>query len=154
MKIHGQPYRTIFVDSDGWTVKIIDQTKLPHDFHIVSLQTVETVASAIKTMMVRGAPLIGATAAYGVCLAMRQNSDDKNLEYAQKLLGQTRPTAVNLHWALNTMGRALSKTPNNKRAEKAYDIAASICSDDINTNRQIGKHGYNIIKELAKSKPP
>lgn len=154
VKVHGQSYRTIFVDSDGWTVQIIDQTKLPHDFQIVSLQTVETVASAIKNMMVRGAPLIGATAAYGVCLAMRQNSDDKNLEYAQKLLGQTRPTAVNLHWALNTMGRALSKTPNNKRVEKAYDIAASICSDDINTNRQIGKHGYNIIKELAESKPP
>ena len=152
MKVHGHPYRTIFLDDDGWTVQIIDQTKLPHDFQIVSLKTVESVAIAIKDMMVRGAPLIGAAAAYGVCLAMRQSSDDDNLERAQKLLSQARPTAVNLRWALSTMCHLLQETPIHKRVERAYDMAESICSEDINTNHQIGEHGCNLIREIAKSK--
>ena len=86
MRINGQPYRTIFLDKDGWTVRIIDQTKLPHKFEIASLQTVDDAASAIKTMMVRGAPLIGATGAYGMCLAMRHNPDDKSLNSAYRAL--------------------------------------------------------------------
>ena len=153
MKINGQPYRTIFLDKDGWTVRIIDQTKLPHKFEIVSLQTVDDVASAIKTMMVRGAPLIGATGAYGMCLAMRNNPDDNSLNSAYRALIESRPTAVNLRWALNQMRKTLQEAPQNGRAPLAYKMAFSICAEDVNTNREIGEHGRQVIIDLAKTKP-
>ena len=108
MKVGGEAQRPIWVNPDGWSVGIIDQTRLPHRYEAVTLRTVEEAARAIETMLVRGAPLIGATAAYGVCLAMRMDSSDVALGHAcDRLLG-TRPTAVNLRWAVEEMLGALS----------------------------------------------
>ena len=153
MKVYGKSYQTVFLAEDGFTVQIIDQTRLPHDFQIASLETVNDVVTAIQTMMVRGAPLIGATAAYGICLAMRHDPSNENLDSAQQALSKTRPTAVNLHWALTTMGKTLRETPVSKRVSKAYELAQSICEADVDINRRIGNHGYDIIENLAKSKP-
>ena len=120
MKVNGSEYRTIWVDPDGWRIKIIDQTRLPHDFEITTLATTADAAKAIRTMMVRGAPLIGATAAYGICLAMREDTSDTTLNSACMSLEQTRPTAVNLRWALNRMRQALKGTKQHRRVETAY----------------------------------
>jgi methylthioribose-1-phosphate isomerase len=100
VQVAGQPYRSIWLDEDGWAVRIIDQTLLPHDFRILRLETLKEAAHAIAEMQVRGAPLIGATAAYGLALALRERADDAHLEAAAKTLLATRPTAVNLRWAL------------------------------------------------------
>src|SRR5690554_5832433 len=107
MKIDGIHYRTIWVADDGWSVEIIDQTRLPHEFTIIRLQTADDAARAIKDMAVRGAPLIGATAAYGLCLALREDQSDKALARAYDMLAATRPTAVNLKWSLDAMRRAV-----------------------------------------------
>src|SRR6478672_13712601 len=100
MNINGKSYRTIWLGADGWSVEIIDQTKLPHELAFVTLETMEDAGRAILTMQVRGAPLIGAAAAYGVCLALREDASDTALVEACHLLAATRPTAVNLRWAL------------------------------------------------------
>jgi methylthioribose-1-phosphate isomerase len=153
MIVEGQPHRTIWVDHDGWSVNIIDQTRLPHRFEVVVLRTVEQAAHAIEAMLVRGAPLIGATAAYGVCLAMRQDPGDKALGAAcDRLLG-TRPTAVNLRWAIDEMLAALYLQPKEKRAEAAYARAAEIADADVETCRQIGLHGLKIIEQVAAANP-
>ena len=107
MKIDGRPYRSIWLDEDGHTVVVIDQTRLPHNFETRRLRSVEEAAHAISTMVVRGAPLIGATAAYGVALALAEDPSDSNLENAITLLAGTRPTAANLRWALEDIGRRL-----------------------------------------------
>ena len=117
MNIEGKPYRTIWLAADGWSVEIIDQTKLPHELAIVSLKTVEDAARAIKTMQVRGAPLIGATAAYGVCLALRADASDEAVDRAIALLAEQRPTAINLRWALEEMRGAIR---NTRRATSAW----------------------------------
>src|SRR5512140_3012616 len=103
MRVHGVPYRTIALADDGWSVAVIDQTQIPFAFEQVHLQTAEQAAIAIKDMIVGGAPLIGATAAYGVALGLRSDAGDANLHRVIELLGATRPTAVNLHWALARM---------------------------------------------------
>jgi methylthioribose-1-phosphate isomerase len=146
MNIDGKPYRTIWVGADGWSVEIIDQTKLPHGFEIVRLTTVEDAARAIKTMQVRGAPLIGATAAYGVCLAMRADASDEALDRAYDLLLATRPTAVNLRWALDDMRAHLRNRPHADRLEAAYERAAAISDDDVATCKAIGEHGLPLIR--------
>ena len=121
MKIDGTPFRSIWVDeTDHWSVRIIDQTKLPWAIDIVRLTTMEAVAHAIKAMLVRGAPLIGATAAYGVALAMRADSSDAALAQAVAVLGATRPTAINLRWALARMEAKLKPLGNAARAAAAY----------------------------------
>ncbi len=153
MHVAGQPHRTIWVDDDGWSVRIIDQTLLPHAFETVLLQSVDQAATAISDMLVRGAPLIGATAAYGLCLAMRDDPSDTNLQAASDQLIATRPTAVNLRWALDEMGRVLAPQSPADRAAVAYERAASICDDDVEICRQIGKHGLDLIKALAQDKP-
>ncbi len=153
MYVAGQPHRTIWVDDDGWSVRIIDQTLLPHAFETVLLQSVDQAAMAISDMLVRGAPLIGATAAYGLCLAMRDDPSDTNLQAASDQLMATRPTAVNLRWALDEMGRILAPLLPEDRAAAAYERAASICDDDVEICRQIGKHGLDLIKALAQDKP-
>ncbi len=147
MKVDGTAYRTIWCDDDGWTVQIIDQTQLPHRFEVVSLTSVEAVATAIKTMMVRGAPLIGATAAYGVALAMRDDASDAALDAAYDALMATRPTAVNLRWALDDMRALLRNQPHDARAELAYRRAAKICDEDVAINSAIGDHGLALIRE-------
>jgi methylthioribose-1-phosphate isomerase len=153
MKINGQPYRTIWLAQDGWRVSVIDQTKLPFRFETVTMGTVEQAAEAIATMIVRGAPLIGATAAYGVALAMRADASDNALAGAIAQLGATRPTAVNLHWALERMRQRLADLAPDARAEAAYAEAALICDEDVALCRSIGEHGLGIIRELAAQKP-
>ncbi len=150
MKIDGKPFRAIWVDEDdGWSVRIIDQTKLPWALDLARLTTVEQVAHAIRAMLVRGAPLIGATAAYGVALAMRQAASDQALAAAVTLLGATRPTAINLRWALERMSGVLRARPSAERLEAAYAAAAAICDEDVATNQAIGRHGAALIVAKA-----
>ena len=153
MKINGQPYRTIWLAQDGWRVVVIDQTRLPFRFETVALGSAEQAADAIRSMIVRGAPLIGATAAYGVALAMRTDASDAALDAALALLGATRPTAVNLHWALARMHQALTNLPPEARAEAAYAEAAAICDEDVALCRSIGEHGLPLIAAIASGKP-
>jgi methylthioribose-1-phosphate isomerase len=107
MKVDGQHFRSIWLEPDGWSVGAIDQRRLPHDFALVRIASVEAAADAIRNMLVRGAPLIGATAAYGVALAMRADGSNATLDEAYRLLIATRPTAINLKWALDEMQQAL-----------------------------------------------
>jgi len=152
MRINGQHTRTIWVNGDGWSVEIIDQTKLPHVFETVTLRSMEDAARAISDMLVRGAPLIGATAAYGVALAMREDTSDAALEHAIQVLGATRPTAVNLHWALADMKARLLPLGASDRLDIAYERAAQICDEDVETCRLIGAHGLQLIRALAEKK--
>ncbi len=148
MLVDGKPFRTIWLDEDGWRVRIIDQTRLPHAFEILTLESLEQAAHAIVTMQVRGAPLIGATAAYGLCLALRDDASDAALGQACDLLAATRPTAVNLRWALDDMRATLSNTPPERRVEAAYRRAAEICDEDVRINRSIGEHGAEHIVRI------
>ena len=152
MKIDGIHYRTIWPIEDGRRVRVIDQTKLPFRFELLDLTTVEDAASAIKAMVVRGAPLIGATAAYGMALAMRTDASDAHLASAYRLLLATRPTAVNLAWALNKVRAALTPILQNARAEEAFKIAIEICDADVVANESIGTHGEALIRALAAKK--
>ncbi len=154
MKITGRPYRTIWVGADGWSVEVIDQTRLPHRFETIVLRTVEDAARAIKIMQVRGAPLIGATAAYGIALAMRADPTDASLETNAAFLNAQRPTAVNLRWALDEMRKVLAPLPPSGRAEAAYAKAAAICDDDVECCRRIGLNGLALIEAIAKKKKP
>ena len=153
MKVDGKPYRTIWVNDDGWSVEIIDQTKMPHVFETVTLKTVADAAHAIKAMLVRGAPLIGATAAYGVCLALREDDSDEAIDRAYDILIATRPTAVNLRWALDEMRETLRNRPRGERLAAAYQRAAEICDEDVEICQSIGRHGLKIIQEIAQKKP-
>ena len=152
MKIDGTAYRTIWVNEDGWSVSIIDQTCLPHALEIVTISDLDAAARAISTMQVRGAPLIGATAAYGLCLAMRRDPSDTALAAAYDSLLATRPTAINLRWALDDMRAVLTDTPPERRMEAAYRRAAEICDDDIAINSAIGDHGLALISRIANDK--
>lgn len=152
MKINGTAYRTIWLNDDGWSVQIIDQTRLPHEFKTVRLRTLDDAAYAIKTMMVRGAPLIGATAAYGVCLALRQQATQKALDEAVDYLAEQRPTAVNLRWALDEMKTALAGVFEDAWVDAAYARALRLCDDDVETNRMIGVSGLQLIKDIAAKK--
>jgi methylthioribose-1-phosphate isomerase len=127
MNINGKHYRTIWLNDDGWSVEIIDQTKLPFVFETVTLGDLDEAARAIKSMQVRGAPLIGATAAYGVALALRADASDRALDRACEQLAATRPTAINLRWALEEMKKAVRNQPRDKRVAAAYARAAAIC---------------------------
>ena len=152
MNINGKHYRTIWLDDDGWSVEIIDQTKLPFVFETVTLLTLDDAARAIKTMQVRGAPLIGATAAYGVALALRADASDDALDKACDQLAATRPTAINLRWALEEMKKAVCNQPRDKRIATAYARAAEICDEDVETNRRIGEHGLGLIRAHSEKK--
>ena len=149
MRVHGQPYRTIFVADDGVRVAVIDQTRLPFEFELRHLQTAADAARAIRDMIVRGAPLIGVTAAYGVALGMRADASDAGLDGAAALLGATRPTAVNLRWALERMRRRLAGLPPAQRVAEAYAEAARIAEEDVAACAAIGRHGRAIIEQLA-----
>ncbi|MEM5585460.1 S-methyl-5-thioribose-1-phosphate isomerase [Roseibium sp. AS2] len=154
MNVDGTKYRTIWLAEDGASVEIIDQTKFPHAFEIARLQTMEEAAHAIRVMQVRGAPLIGATAAYGVALAMRADSSDDNLHAACSALLETRPTAVNLHWALDKARKALIQVAPEVREQAAFKFAADICDEDIAINMLIGMYGMDLIAEISRSKRP
>ncbi len=154
MKVGDTPYRSIWLAEDGRTVQVIDQRWLPHDFRVADLGDVETAAEAIRDMWVRGAPLIGATAAYGVALAMRADPSDDALSEAWEILHETRPTAINLRWALDRMRRRLAPLPKVQRAEAAYAEAAAICNEDVAINARIGRAGLALIQEAAARKRP
>ena len=152
MRVNGVPYRTIWLADDNWTVEIIDQTKLPHEFIIVQLRSLQDAAIAIKDMWVRGAPLIGATAAYGVALAMREDPSDDNVEKMYDYLFATRPTAVNLRWALDDMKSLLIQIPAGQREAAAYKRAAEICNEDVEICSYIGEHGAKLIQGISERK--
>ena len=152
MNINGKAMRTIWVKPDGFPVEIIDQTALPHELKIVALKTSDDAAYAIQAMLVRGAPLIGVTAAYGVALAMRDDASDASLEEAIELLAAQRPTAVNLKWALEEMRRVLSPLPVDGRPRAAFKHAAKLATEDADMCRRIGVNGLEIIREIAARK--
>jgi methylthioribose-1-phosphate isomerase len=152
MKIDGQDTRSIWLEGDKQSVGIIDQTLLPHRFVKAKLVSVADAARAIKTMQVRGAPLIGATAAYGVWLALREDASDENLERTCAALKATRPTAINLAWALDGMLATVRNRPRGERAEAALRRAGEIAEEDITINQAIGRHGLKLIEEAAARK--
>ncbi|MGA9539888.1 MAG: S-methyl-5-thioribose-1-phosphate isomerase [Methyloceanibacter sp.] len=152
MNIDGKPYRTIWLGSDGVSVEIIDQSKLPFALEIVALRSLEDAAHAIASMQVRGAPLIGATAAYGVALAMRDEASEAGLARACEVLAVTRPTAVNLRWALDEMRTVLEPLAPADRIAAAFSRAAEICDEDVETCRRIGEHGVGLIEAHAAHK--
>ena len=154
MKVNGIPYRTIWLAADGCSVEVIDQTALPHRFVTIQLQTLDDAVRTIKTMIVRGAPLIGAAASYGMALAMATDPSDSMLEEAHGCLLAARPTAVNLRWALDEMAAALQPIAPAQRKYAAYERAAAICDEDVAINRAIGEHGLALIREIAAKKTP
>ena len=145
MKVDGVHTRTIWLNHDGWSVEVIDQTRLPHRFDTVRLVDIEDAARAITDMVVRGAPLIGATAAYGLALAMRKDPSDGNLASSARQLLATRPTAVNLRWVVDQLRAGLERTPRDARGTHAYAEAARICDEDVAINQAIGEHGLRLI---------
>jgi methylthioribose-1-phosphate isomerase len=153
MKIHGRHYRTIWLDDDGWSVHVIDQTRLPFDFVTKALKSADDAALAISTMVVRGAPLIGATAAYGLCMALRDDPSDASLDASYAKLVMTRPTAINLKWALDRMVAAIRPAAVAQRMAVAYKTAAQLCDDDVATNEAIGRHALTIIEDIHRRKP-
>ncbi|MFM9913454.1 MAG: S-methyl-5-thioribose-1-phosphate isomerase [Methylophilaceae bacterium] len=152
MKIQGKNWRTIWPNADGESVNIIDQTLLPHQLVVRQLRSMLDVAEAIKTMQVRGAPLIGASAAYGMVLAVQMLADDAALQAAGQTLIATRPTAVNLKWAVERMLKVLSALPLKDRATVAWQEAAKICDEDVALNQAIGQHGFALLAAMHKSK--
>jgi methylthioribose-1-phosphate isomerase len=148
VKISGRHYRTIWPTEAG-SVRVIDQSRLPFEFTTVDLNTLDDAAQAIRTMVVRGAPLIGATAAYGMALALQANASDAHLDEAAGILRATRPTAQNLAWALTRMRGALEGVAPQERAAAAFREAALICEADIEQCRAIGLHGFEIIRRFA-----
>ncbi len=148
MKIGDKSYRSIWLNRNGRAVDIIDQTLLPHEFRVRSLEHAEDAAEAIRSMRVRGAPLIGATAAYGMALAMAGHPDDDQIETVADMLLATRPTAVNLRWALLRMKDELLPLPVNERLRAAYRLAGKICEQDVEINYSIGMHGFRLIQQL------
>jgi methylthioribose-1-phosphate isomerase len=152
VRVNGKPWRSIWLAEDGRRVAIIDQTRLPHEFRIETLAALEDAARAIRDMLVRGAPLIGATAAYGVCLGLQAGSGDADLERIGATLVACRPTAVNLRWAVDRMRAALLPLPPSERLVAAYREAAAICDEDVAVNEAIGSHGLRLIREVWQSK--
>ena len=149
MNVDGKPYRSIWRDPANDRIRIIDQTALPQAFVIRELETVDMAARAISGMLVRGAPLIGATAAYGFALALRENADDQAMTAARRRLLATRPTAVNLRWALDRMQAAVAGLPLPQRHRAALEEADRLCEEDVRMNEAIGRHGLAVLRALA-----
>ena len=150
MNIEGKAYRTIWFDNNS--VKIIDQTKLPHQFTIKNLFTINDSINAIKSMEVRAAPLIGATAAYGLVLSIIENKDQSFLKKSSEDLIASRPTAINLKWAVDRMMTKISGVNNNEILQIALDEAKIIVEEDINFCKNIGLNGLSIIEEIYNKK--
>jgi methylthioribose-1-phosphate isomerase len=150
MKVAGVPYRSVW--REAGRVAIIDQTRLPFEFHTLRLSDCGEIAHAIRSMQVRGAPLIGATAAYGIALAMSADPSDANLRVAGEVLGNTRPTAVNLHWAIEHMTRRMQTITSRARADAAWLEAEKIADEDIAFNLAIGRHGLALLRAIADKK--
>ena len=150
MKVNGQHFQSIWFDESDNSVNIIDQTRLPHRFEIITLKKLADVCHAIETMQVRGAPLIGVTAAYGVYIALLE--DPNQLAVAVDRLATTRSTAVNLQWALDKMSAALRNTQHDKRVEVALRQAREMERDDIATCADIGAQGATLLQEIWETK--
>jgi methylthioribose-1-phosphate isomerase len=155
MNYQGKRWRTIWRNADdaSGSIGVIDQRLLPHEFKTLTLRTMEDCAEAIRNMTVRGAPLIGATAAYGVCLALRDDPSDATFAAAYAALHQTRPTAINLKWALDQMQAAIAQLPPAKRLEAAWIRAAQLCDEDVAVCEAIGRHGLEIFRGVLAMKP-
>src|SRR6201985_1035949 len=152
MNINGKHYRSVWpIGEDAFG--IIDQTRLPHEFVTLTLYSADDAAHAIKSMQTRGAPLIGAVGAYGLALAMREDPSDENLTRIHDMLAETRPTAINLRWALGRMRDALLNQPREQRAALAWKEAAAIADEDVAMSMAIGEHGLKIIRDIATKKP-
>jgi methylthioribose-1-phosphate isomerase len=145
VKVNGRDYRAIWLNQDGRSVDVIDQTCLPHVFSVKTLTTIQDAVAAIRGMTVRGAPLIGATAAYGVALAMAEDPSRAHLETACARLAEARPTAVNLRWALTRLSTQLIPVVEAMRCQTAYDLAATVCDEDVAINEAIGVAGAAVI---------
>ena len=154
MNVGDRHYRTIWLNEDGWSVDIIDQRRLPHEFRVETVRDTAGIATAIRDMWVRGAPLIGVAAAYGMALQMRADPSDASLDEAWEQLHETRPTAINLRWALDAMRAHLRPLPPAEREAAAYARAAEIADEDVELNRSIGRNGLEIIREIAARKKP
>jgi methylthioribose-1-phosphate isomerase len=154
MKVGGKSMRTIWLEPDGWSVGVIDQTALPHRLVTSQLTTLAEAAHAIRAMVIRGAPLIGATAGYGMALAVREDASDEGLERAYATLLATRPTAINLRWALDEIMAVIRNRPRADRTAVAYRRAAEICEEDVAINTGIGKSGLPLIEAIAAKKQP
>lgn len=152
MKVNGKPYRTIWPTADNAAVEIIDQTRLPHVFATLRLNTMRDAERAIKDMQVRGAPLIGVTAAYGVALAMRELASDDALAGACGVLLAARPTAVNLRWGVERMRAFLAPLAAEQRAAAAWQEAARIADEDVEICSSLGEHGSGIIRAMHQKK--
>ncbi len=152
MKIDGKPYRTIWPAADGKSVEVIDQTQLPHRFAVVQLRDLGAAAHAIKAMVVRGAPLIGAAAAYGMALGLDEDASDAGLQRAYDTLVVTRPTAINLRWALDRVRVQMLPLAVSARAAAAWRMAAEICDEDVAINHAIGRNGLALIEQAAARK--
>ena len=152
MRIEGKEYRTIWFEEKDQVVKIIDQTKLPHKFIIKDLKTAKDAINAIKTMEVRGAPLIGATAAYGIVLAIIENNNHDFIKKSSEDLIKSRPTAINLKWAVDRMIKKLSGVNHNEVLKVALEEAKLICEEDIKFCENIGLNGLKIIEEIYNKK--
>jgi len=153
MKVGGKHYRTIYPVGDGQTIEVIDQTRLPHEFALVQLYTLDDAVRAIADMIVRGAPLIGATGAYGMALALRADATTGALEEARRRLVATRPTAVNLRWAVDEVVAAVAPRPVAERAAAAYQCAAELCDEDVASCASIGEYGKKLLAELHRKVP-
>lgn len=153
MKVDGTHYRSLWWDHDKDALQIIDQRWLPHDFRIQQVSTLQEFADAIVEMRVRGAPLIGATAAYGMALAMRLDPSDSAMDQAWSFLNATRPTAINLRWALDRCRNYLRPLVEGERAAAALALAHEIADEDVEINRRIGAHGLDLIEKIAEGKP-
>ena len=154
MKVDGKHFRSIWLEPDGWSVGAIDQRRLPHEFVVARMANAAEAGEAIRSMLVRGAPLIGATAAYGIALAMRTDASDAALDDAYRMLIATRPTAINLKWALDEMARILRPLAPSARIEAAYKRANEIADEDVAINQNIGRHGLALIEQIAATKRP
>lgn len=152
MKIGGVHYRSIALNDDGWSVRIFDQRELPWNLVHVQLTGMDQAACAISEMWARGAPLIAAVAAYGMCLALRADASDENLDHAYKTLHATRPTAINLRWALDEMREAVKDLQGEARVTAAYKRAGEICDEDVEINRNIGLNGLPLLRKMSQDK--
>lgn len=152
MKIEGVHYRSIELNDDGWSVRIFDQRQLPWELVHVQLTEMEQAARAISEMWTRGAPMLAMTGAYGLCLALRKDPSDENLDSAYKTLMATRPTAVNLRWALDEMLAAVKPFQGDERIAAAYKRAGEMCDEDVEINRNIGLSGLLLLRQMSEAK--
>ncbi len=152
MKIDGTHYRSVWLSDDSWSVHIFDQTRLPWKLDILRLTDAQQVARAITSMQVRGAPLIGVVGAYGLALALREDPSDAAMNQAAEMLAATRPTAINLRWALTRMLKALAPIPPGERVRRAYAQAGAIADEDAIMNEAIGRHGLPLLAGIAHKK--